>query len=422
MPEAESVVGTDVGEAADRNKAADEVRLRAWPLSRALTLLLCSTLTIMAAATITPSLTGIAAAFDNTEHAAFLTRLVLTLPALFIVLSAPLAGWLCDRRGRKPVMVSGLALYVLAGSAGALAPNLYVLLGTRALLGVGIALLMTATTTLIADTVSVTARNRLLGLQGAFMAGGGVVFVMMGGLAAEVHWRVAFGVYLLALLLVPAIRRLPETRPLHAGEKITTPEPGGALLRLAPIYALAVAGMALFYLVPVYMPFLLGERFGASAGWVGAGVAFINLSAMIAGAQFWRLRARMAPPGIVAVTCGFLAAGYAVIGLSDSVLLLVAGMLVAGLGLGLMVPNLSQWIVQRADERQRGRALGWLTMSFFLGQFASPLVAQPALGWTGYGGLYAAAAVVLALAALAAFISARASSSSSARLRQTPPP
>ena len=72
-------------------------------LSRPLTLLLCSTLTVMAAATITPTLSAIAAHFAETPHAEFLTRLVLTLPALVIVLVAPLAGRARDARGRPAV-------------------------------------------------------------------------------------------------------------------------------------------------------------------------------------------------------------------------------------------------------------------------------------------------------------------------------
>ncbi|WP_420428739.1 MFS transporter [Algiphilus sp.] len=389
--------------------------------SQALTLLLCSTLTVMAAATITPSLAGIAAHFADTPHAGMLTRLVLTLPALFIVLAAPWAGRACDRRGRKPVLLTGLALYVAAGSAGALAPSLPILLVSRAVLGIGIACLMTAATTMIADSTRGSEQTRLLGLQGAFMAGGGVVFVFAGGLAAELHWRVAFGVYLLALLLLPAMLRLPETR--DAGAMSVHPVQAVPMTRLlrrvGVIYLLAFLGMALFYLVPVYMPFLLSSRFALSAGWVGAFIALGNLAAMVSGMQFGRVRARIPALGMVALTGGLLAAGYAVVAVSHSVPLFLLGLVIAGAGLGFMVPNLNHWTVQVSDAAQRGQALGGLTTAFFLGQFASPLLAQPVASQWGNGGLYAAAAAVLATGALAA---ALCSISRSARLRSTPPP
>lgn len=370
--------------------------------SQPLTLLFCSTLTVMAAATITPALPAIAAHFAGTQHAELLTRLVLTLPALFIVLGAPLAGHLCDRVGRIPVLWAGLGFYVLAGAAGTAMHSLPLLLATRAALGVGIALLMTATTSMIADSSSGARQARLLGLQGAFMAGGGVVFVLLGGLAAELSWRAPFLVYLLALLLLPSVRALPETRDVQSRHVGSGAPPGGVL----GLYLLAVLGMALFYLVPVFLPFLLGDRFAASAAWVGGAVALVNLAAMVSGTQFGRVRGRVPAVAMVGITCACMALGYAVIALAGSAAWLVPGLIIAGIGLGFMVPNLSHWTVQRVDERQRGRALGWLTMAFFLGQFTSPLLAQPVVAVLGGGGLFLAAAGVLGGGALVALVTA----------------
>lgn len=392
-------------------------------LGRPLTLLLCSTLTVMAAATITPTLSAIAAQFEDTPHAELLTRLVLTLPALVIVLVAPLAGRACDRRGRRPVLLFGLAVYVLGGSLGAVAPSLYSLLGSRALLGVGIGCLMTATTTMIADGSRDAEQSRLLGLQGAFMAGGGVVFVFAGGLAAELHWRVAFGIYALALLLLPAVLRLPESRPDSTREDVGgAPPPGRLLRRVGGLCVLAFLGMALFYLMPVYMPFLLSERFEASSGWVGAAMALFNIAAMAAGVLFGRIRRHVPPLGMVIITAGLLATGYGVISHSVAVTPFLAGLLIAGFGLGFMIPNLNQWAVQRTDGELRGRALGWMTTAFFLGQFASPLLAQPVAVSLGYGGLYGAAALVLAAGGVTALVAILASWRSSQRLRSMPPP
>jgi len=67
---------------------------RQWPL------LLASTLTVMAGAALAPALPTLQAVFHDTPHVALLTRQLLTVPALFIVLAAPIAGWLVDRVGR----------------------------------------------------------------------------------------------------------------------------------------------------------------------------------------------------------------------------------------------------------------------------------------------------------------------------------
>ena len=77
--------------------------------------MMASALTIMSGATIAPALPSIEAHFSGTPHAELLTRLVLTMPALFIVLCAPFAGLVVDRLGRKPVLVAAAALFALAG-------------------------------------------------------------------------------------------------------------------------------------------------------------------------------------------------------------------------------------------------------------------------------------------------------------------
>ena len=64
------------------------------------TLLLLSTLTIMAAAIIAPSIPGIAEVFKGTSGANLLSKLVVSIPTLFIALTAPLAGRYIDKKGR----------------------------------------------------------------------------------------------------------------------------------------------------------------------------------------------------------------------------------------------------------------------------------------------------------------------------------
>jgi MFS family permease len=386
-------------------------------LSTRLLLLLTSTLTVMAAATISPALPAIAAHFGDGTRVEFLTRLVLTLPALFIVLAAPLAGWACDRIGRKPVLLTGLLLYVLAGSSGLLVQSLEGLLVGRAGLGVGVAALMTATTAYMTDIYQGEAQTRVLGLQGAFMAGGGVVFVLFGGLGAELHWRAPFAIYAVALLLWPGLRALPEP-PRDSAEDRVALAPG----RWLPLYAIGLLGMMFFYFVPVQLPFLLFERMGTGSAVTGVAIALGNVAAAVAGILFWRLRARMSPPAIVGLTALGMALGYAIIGIAAEAWLFALGLVIAGLGLGLLIPNLNQWIVSRADDAVRGRALGGLATAFFLGQFLSPLVSQPVVAVGGFGGLYAGSAIVLGLGAVIAALWAWRSRFSEASLRQRPPP
>jgi MFS family permease len=87
------------------------------PLVKA-TLLLTSTLTVMAGATIAPSLPGMQEHFADVPNAEYWVKLILTIPALFIVIGAPIAGIMVDRIGRKPLLAAAVLLYGVAGSSG----------------------------------------------------------------------------------------------------------------------------------------------------------------------------------------------------------------------------------------------------------------------------------------------------------------
>ena len=106
-----------------------------------LTLLLTSTLTVMAGATIAPSLPGMEKHFSElgVANAELLVRLVLTFPALFIMIGSPIAGIIIDKFGRKPPLAASVLLYGLAGSSGSYLESLELILVGRALLGLAVA-------------------------------------------------------------------------------------------------------------------------------------------------------------------------------------------------------------------------------------------------------------------------------------------
>lgn len=73
-----------------------------------ITLLLTSSMTVMAGATIAPALPQIQQFFHKGPDAEFWVKLMLTLPALFTAISAPFAGIIIDRFGRKPLLIGAV--------------------------------------------------------------------------------------------------------------------------------------------------------------------------------------------------------------------------------------------------------------------------------------------------------------------------
>ncbi|MCE7010339.1 MFS transporter [Kibdelosporangium philippinense] len=77
-------------------------------------------------------------------------------------------------------------LYALAGTAGYFVNDLYVLLATRALLGVAVGGIMTAISATITDWFEGARRASFLGPQQAFASLGGVIFLPLAGVLAAV--------------------------------------------------------------------------------------------------------------------------------------------------------------------------------------------------------------------------------------------
>ncbi|MFI9310281.1 MFS transporter [Streptomyces triculaminicus] len=369
------------------------------------TLLLVSMLTVMAGATISPALPAMRRHFADVDDITFLVRLVLTVPALAIAVGAPVAGLLVDRAGRKPVLVGSVVLYGLAGGSGLVLGDVYAILAGRVLLGLAVAGVMTAATALVADLYSGPERSRVLGLQAGAMGMGGVVFLSVGGLLAGLDWRGPFAVYLAALPLAalvalvvkePARAEPPARRAGATGGRAV---PGAALA----IFALAFVGQAVFYTVPTQLPFHLADLAGVGA--VGSGLILASMSAVQAtvSANYGRIARGRREAALAAVVFAVLGAGAALIGFAPGVPVVLAGLALIGTGVGLLVPHLNTWLVARTPAEVRGRTLSGITAAMFLGQFLSPVAAQPLAG-EGLDTVYlAAAAVALAVSVTVAF-------------------
>lgn len=351
-----------------------------------------ATLTIMAAAIIAPSLPAMGEVYGE----GVLVRLALTITSLAIAISAPVAGLVADRVGRRPLLVTSLVTYAVAGTAGYFVAGLPVLLGTRTLLGLAVGGVMTSVSALITDWFDGAERGRFLGLQQAFASLGGVVFLPLAGILAGVDWRLPFWLYsvaaAIAVLAVAGLKHEPRAVPQAA----TAAFPPKAI----GIYLLALIATLVFYMAPTQLPFLLRDL-GAGPAVIGAVVAGSTLTSVVGALAFPKLpKGRMTAAGIA-----LLGAGWLLIGYGDDVWMVTAGLLVGGFGVGLVVPNLNLQLANAASPAVRGRVLSGLVAGIFLGQFLSPVVIAPlvqtvgiaaAFTWTGLVTTIAGAVLALA--------------------------
>lgn len=357
------------------------------------TLLASSALTIMAGATIAPSLPAMSAVFADAPGAAVLVPLIMTITALGIVAVGFPAGMLVDRFGGRRVLVASLVLYALSGTAGLWMSSLVPLLVSRFVLGCAVAGVMTCATTLVSELFEGPRRQSFLGMQAAFTGFGGVAFLVLGGYLANVHWRLPFLVYLAPFAILPfAWNALKVARRSSGAHRRPSGPARVPWKTVAVVYLLAFLSMVVFYVIPVHIPYYVRQIADATPGEAGITMAVSTLTQSVVALNYRRIAGRL--PHLVVSGCTFvlLGAGFVALGFAEGLAEARFYLVLTGAGMGFLMPNMVLWLSNAVPEEFRGRANGMLGMAFFLGQFMSPLAAQPmvhSFGYAGIDGLFA---------------------------------
>lgn len=347
-----------------------------WKLK--FTLLLVSSLTIMSIITISPALPQMTLAFSDVKNAAFLVKLVLTLPALMIALFSPVTGRLIDRYGRLRILWFSLALYTISGVGGYFLNNLYHLLLSRALLGISVGMSMPIVITLIADYFEGLERQKFVGLQIAFMSLGGILFIGLGGILADFGWNYPFLIYLSALLVLPlSIMYLYEPAVVGKSYQVNQHIKAPRLIWL--LFLNTMFMWILFFLIPVQIPFHLKAIGIEKNSLTGAAIAISTAFSAVSSFSYSKIKEHFSSLSIFSLGYLLMAAGFVCISVSNSYLLVVLAMMLSGLGMGMMIPNTNMWVMKIVPPEIRGKEIGKLTTFWFLGQFLSPIIIYPIL-------------------------------------------
>ena len=142
-----------------------------------------------------------------------------------------------DRFGRKLALNAGLLVFVAASAASAFAGSPQVLITARAAMGIGAALIMPATLSIITNTFPPTERGRAIGVWAGVAALGVVLGPVVGGWLLERFWWGSVflvNVPVVALAILAGWPLVPESRDPDA----TPLDPIGALLSIAALVAL----------------------------------------------------------------------------------------------------------------------------------------------------------------------------------------
>ncbi|MEU7923619.1 MFS transporter [Micromonospora sp. NPDC049801] len=190
--------------------------------------------------------------------------------AVFLLTGAALG----DRFGRRKVFTIALLVFTIASGLAGLADNIEFLIAARAVQGLGAAVVLPLTLTLLASVVPARQRGHAFGLWGAMVGLGIALGPVIGGAVTEAwSWQWIFWVNVpIGLLLLPVMTRVRESR--------------GGYGRLDPVgVVLVTAGM---------LGIVSSLVRGNSAGWDSPSIlaGFIVGGLLVLVFIFWQSRAR----------------------------------------------------------------------------------------------------------------------------------
>ena len=344
-------------------------------------------LPMMAIVTLMPIVPALVNNFREVPGIQTLAPLVLSAPGLCVALFSPFAGVLADRMGRRRLLLIFTTLYGIAGVLPYFITSFGLLMGSRLLLGIGEAFILTLGNTLLGDYFEKAERAWWLTWQSVVGPALGMLLIASSGRLSTIQWNLPFLIYGLALLMA-AFAYFAAFEPRRAeaasGARLTESAPPLPF----PTALMARIAVTTFVLAAVYFVFTLqfsmaldamGVKDGADVGNYGAIAAF----GVPVGALLFRLIAGRSTVLQFTVVFMLLGLGMVGIGLNLGVHATVALAWIQQLGSGMTIPVLLGWSLRELPSEFRGRGMGWWASAFFLGQFASPLFVGVVNSWSG---------------------------------------
>jgi MFS family permease len=343
-------------------------------------LLLPMTMSVMGVTVLTPIVPLLLAEFHDTPHYEYwVMGGVLTMPAIWVMLFSPVAGWMADRFGRRNLLVAAMIVYAFVGIAPAFLQNLYAIVGSRIAVGICESIVMTVSTTLICDYYAGRDRERWLAGQTALASVSALGIIYLGGqLGAAYGWRGPFYLYIYSLPLALAVfgtiwepgRGAARAVAAAAAEDGIVEFPRNRVLGICAITLLASIS---FYTVITKNGEALYALGLTDAAAIGRLTMLASIGVPLGTFAFWKL-SRLDIGWLLFVDFALVGGGFVLMGRATDTTSYAWGSFVNQIGCGLVLPTVLVWATRGLAYAIRGRVNGLWQASFAIGQFLSGMV------------------------------------------------
>ena len=340
-----------------------------------------SLLTVMAGAAMAPAL-GVISEYFSDEKTLFV-QMIISMPAVFIFLTSFVFPKLAAKFRARTLLMIGLAFYTIGGCVAGVFNSIWIVLLMRALVGVGVGIIMPLSTGLLAFYFSPQEQEGLMGWSSAMNNMGGVIATLISGALATVSWRISFLVYLMGLIsivLCAAFMPNDKIQSDEADERRGSAEPEhvipstGQVFRSNYVYIIAMfLEMSTFFIYPANFAMVTVRAGVIPENLTAIIMAIMDLVAFFGGMLFVKVKA--AAGGSTKFVAPILfVEGYVLLGVVGGWLGVLAGSVCVGFANGEGIPLIISEASKKMGRLAATTVMPLISAALYIAQFASPFI------------------------------------------------
>lgn len=340
-----------------------------------------SLLTVMAGAAMAPAL-GVISEYFSDEKTLFV-QMIISMPAVFIFLTSFVFPKLAAKFRARTLLMIGLAFYTIGGCVAGVFNSIWIVLLMRALVGVGVGIIMPLSTGLLAFYFSPQEQEGLMGWSSAMNNMGGVIATLISGALATVSWRISFLVYLMGLIsivLCAAFMPNDKIQSDEADERRGSAEPEhvipstGQVFRSNYVYIIAMfLEMSTFFIYPANFAMVTVRAGVIPENLTAIIMAIMDLVAFFGGMLFVKVKA--AAGGSTKFVAPILfVVGYILLGVIGGWFGVLSGSVCVGFANGEGIPLIISEASKKMGRLAATTVMPLISAALYIAQFASPFI------------------------------------------------
>ncbi len=344
-----------------------------------------SLLTVMAGAAMAPAL-GVIREYFSDEKTLFV-QMIISMPAVFIFLTSFVFPKLAAEFRARTLLMIGLAFYTIGGSVAGVFNSIWLVLLMRALVGVGVGMIMPLSTGLLAFYFSPQEQEGLMGWSSAMNNMGGVIATLISGALATVSWRISFLVYLMGLISIVLCAAFMPNDKIQSDDREGDNEKqrgsadpsqnipsAGQVFRSNYVYIIAMfLEMSTFFIYPANFAMVTARAGVIPEDLTAIIMAMMDLVAFFGGMLFVKVKA--AAGGSTKFVAPILfVAGYVLLGVVGGWFGVLAGSVCVGFANGEGIPLIISEASKKMGRLAATTVMPLISAALYIAQFASPFI------------------------------------------------